>query len=76
MEAKRHQNNIIWSKKVKTDRRTYFFDIKTDSKGNNFISISESRKTPSGPKKQMIVIYPENLEEFYKAFLEVKNNFK
>ncbi|MEO0202176.1 MAG: DUF3276 family protein [candidate division WOR-3 bacterium] len=76
MEARKWQNNIVWSKKVRTSRRTYFFDIKTDSKGNSFISISESRKTPSGLKRQMIVIYPENIEEFYEAFLEVKSNLK
>lgn len=74
MELKKHQNNIVWSKRVKAGKRTYFFDIKRDSKGQNFVSISESRKTSEGLKKQMIVIYPEDLEKFYEVFREVKNN--
>ncbi len=74
MELKKQQGNIIWSKRVRAGKRTYFFDIKKDSKGQNFISISESRKTTNGQKRQMIVIYPEDLEKFYEVFREVKNN--
>ncbi len=74
MDLKKQQSNVIWSKRVRAGKRTYFFDIKKDSKGQSFISISESRKTRGGLKKQMIVIYPEDLEKFYEVFREVKNN--
>ena len=54
----------------------YFFDIREDSKGQNFICISESRKAKEGFLKQTIVIYPEDIEKFSKAFEEVKNSLK
>ncbi|MCS7245251.1 MAG: PUR family DNA/RNA-binding protein [candidate division WOR-3 bacterium] len=70
------QNNIVYTKKIKAGRRTYFFDIKVDGKGQNYISISESRKTENGFKKQMIVIYPEDIEKFFLTFKEVKDSLK
>jgi len=76
MEHPNKQNNVLMSKRIRAGRRTYFFDIKKDSKGQSFITISESRKTNEGYKKQMIVIYPEDLEKFYEAFKEVKDSLK
>ena len=76
MEVRKHQSNIIYSKRVKAGKRMYFFDIREDSKGQNFICISESRKAKEGFVKQTIVIYPEDIEKFSKAFEEVKNSLK
>jgi hypothetical protein len=76
MDLRKHQSNIVYSKRIKAGKRVYFFDIREDSKGQNFICISESRKTDRGFIKQTIVIYPEDIEKFYKAFEEVKNSLK
>ncbi|MFZ8847181.1 MAG: DUF3276 family protein [Candidatus Hydrothermia bacterium] len=76
MDLRKHQSNIVYSKRIKAGKRVYFFDIRQGSKGQNFICISESRKTDRGFIKQRIVIYPEDIEKFYKAFEEVKNSLK
>lgn len=72
----KQNNNIVYTKKIKAGRRTYFFDIKVDVKGQNYISISESRKTENGFKKQTIVIYPEDIEKFFLILKEVKDSLK
>jgi len=74
MDLRKHQSNIVYSKRIKAGKRVY--DIREDSKGQNFICISESRKTDRGFIKQTIVIYPEDIEKFHKAFEEVKNSLK
>jgi hypothetical protein len=76
MDLRKHQSNIVYSKRIKAGKRVYFFDIRQDSKGQNFVCISESRKTDRGLIKRTIVIYPEDIEKFYKAFEEVKNSLK
>ncbi len=68
-------NNVKYSVKVRAGRRTYFFDIKENRKGENYIVISESRKTENGIRKQMIMVFPEDVDKFYKALEEVRKNF-
>lgn len=40
----REENNDIYSKIVRTRRRTYFFDVKTTKENDYYLVITESRK--------------------------------
>lgn len=36
MDLRKHQNNIVYSKRIKAGKRVYFFDIREDSKGQRY----------------------------------------
>jgi hypothetical protein len=36
MDLRKHQSNIVYSKRIKAGKRVYFFDIREDSKGQRY----------------------------------------
>ncbi|MDY0371202.1 MAG: DUF3276 family protein [Sphaerochaetaceae bacterium] len=61
----------VFSTKLLTKDRTYFFNVKENVYGDLFLNIVESKGTEGGEGKfirQSILIYQEDLGEFIKEF--------
>jgi Protein of unknown function (DUF3276) len=60
----------IFSEKVKAgNKRTYFFDVKSNKKNDYYVTITESRKRYDdvGYDRSKIFIYKEDFNKFIKA---------
>ncbi|MFA5569878.1 MAG: DUF3276 family protein [Sphaerochaetaceae bacterium] len=61
----------VFSTKLVTKDRTYFFNVKENVYGDMFLNIVESKGVEGGSGKfirQSILIYPEDLGEFVREF--------
>ncbi len=59
----------IFSTKLNTDKRTYFFNIKENRFGDLFLNLVESKKNSSeGFERQSIVVFEEDLQNFVTEF--------
>ncbi|QFI14209.1 DUF3276 family protein [Borrelia sp. CA_690] len=56
----------VYSEKLFTEsERTYFFNVKENRKGDYFLNIVESKRSPSGDfERHSIFVYEENIGEF------------
>ena len=67
----------VFSKAVRAGKRTYFFDVKSTKGGENFITITESKKkfnTQQGKfyfEKHKVFLYKEDFDKFSEGFQEV-----
>ena len=56
----------VFSSKVLTEKRTYFFNIKENRKGDLFMNIVESKKHgEDGFERHSIIVYEEDIEAFF-----------
>ncbi|MFZ4456258.1 MAG: DUF3276 family protein [Bacteroidales bacterium] len=70
---------IIFSKSVKSGKRIYYLDVKRNRKNDFFIAITESKKvvTNSGEmpqvtfEKHKLFLYKEDMENFQNGLFEV-----
>jgi hypothetical protein len=61
-------NIDIHNEKVCTGQRTYFFDIKKNSKGDYYLKIAESKKIDKGDyEKHQVMILGKDVERFVAA---------
>lgn len=66
------EREILFSRSIKAGKRIYYVDVKQNSHGDMYLSITESKKTVSGDpempqfsfEKHKIFIYPEDFEKF------------
>ena len=67
----------IFSSRVRAGSRTYYFDIKKNSKEDNYLVISESKKTREESEKQRhrIMVFEEDIEKFSNSFFQVVSYF-
>ena len=67
----------VYSRAIRAGKRTYFFDVKATKNGQNFITITESKKkfnTEQGKfffEKHKIFLYKEDFEKFSEGFHDV-----
>lgn len=68
--------DFVFSESVKAGKRIYYFDVKQSSTGENFVSITESKKvvdggTPDAPhftfEKHKVFLYKEDYRKFMNA---------
>jgi hypothetical protein len=75
----RREQEIVFSRSVKAGKRIYYLDLKKSSKGETYLSITESKKTIQGEgddakilfEKHKIFLYQEDLDKFIDALKEV-----
>lgn len=71
----------LFSKKVKAGRRTYYFDVKENVNSDKYLIISETKAVDFGKQDRFrIMVFPEDIDNFQEAFMEVvefikSNNF-
>lgn len=70
---KRGSRDELFSKAVKTGKRTYFFDVKATRNGEKYITITESKRRFSEEQdrffyeKHKLFLYKEDFEKFLTA---------
>ena len=74
MDDKKPQEEI-YSKTVRSGKRTYFFDVRATRNDDYYLTITESKKFfnedgTSHYKKHKIFLYKEDFEKFQDAFTE------
>ena len=85
MEDKNNQNEI-YSTRVKAGKRTYFFDVRATRGGDNYLTITESKKKFKDDseddfyfEKHKLFLYKEDFEKFSDALQhtldQIKNGF-
>ncbi len=64
------QRGEVFSTRMVTSDRTYFFNVKENYKGDLYLNIVESKGTENEGKfiRQSIIVYPEDLGEFIHNF--------
>ena len=59
------QHNEIYSRRLRAGSRTYFFDVKVNSRNDKYLVITESRKTGANLfQHDRIMVFEENLPNF------------
>lgn len=62
---------------VSAGTRVYYFDTNVDTKGQQYLSISEipTDHSPGKKKRQRIFVHGENIQRFIDALNEIASNF-
>jgi len=67
----------VFSSKVLTEKRTYFFNVKENRKGDLFMNIVESKKHGEDSfERHSIIVYQEDIEDFYKEMSKAVDYIK
>jgi hypothetical protein len=75
-ENNEHKNEEHFSKVVRAGKRTYFFDVKSTRKGEQYLTITESKRKFNNEQgkffyeKFKIFLYKEDFEKFTDAMEE------
>jgi len=56
--------NEIFSEKVVTSRRTYFFDVKETKEGSKYLVIGELTQVGSELERHRVMVFEESLDSF------------
>jgi len=65
----------IYTDKINTGRRTYFFDIKKSEQDGMYLSISESKKIGDVFEHHRIMVFEENINDFAEVFQKIVTKF-
>lgn len=68
----------LYSRCVKARKRFYYIDAKRDSKGNDYLVITESNSAEEGSAmtRHKVFLYREDFAKFTEAFLDVLKSFE
>ncbi len=72
-KGKQYNNEELFSKAVRAGKRTYFFDVKATRAGENYLTITESKKRfdqQTGKffyEKHKLFLYQEDFDKFETA---------
>ncbi|MBQ7443262.1 MAG: DUF3276 family protein [Bacteroidaceae bacterium] len=72
------EKEILFSRSIRAGKRIYYIDVKQTSKGELFLSLTESKKIVTGEsdmpqvnfEKHKIFLYPEDFEKFTTGLAE------
>lgn len=76
----RSNNHPVYTKKLQTNHRTYYFDVRKTRNGQKYVTITEVRKKFNNRDgrtyidKSKIFLYGENFEDFSSSLSEVLNH--
>jgi hypothetical protein len=71
--------NHVYSRVIKNDNRTYFLDVRLTKRGQQYITITESKKKfdhSNGKmyfEKHKVFLYDEDFEQFQEALRDVSS---
>ncbi len=66
----------IYSEKFLAGGRTYFFDIKANSKGDYYIAISESKKTATGFERHRVIVFEDHADNFLNCVISLTSKLR
>ena len=72
------ERDILFSKSIKAGKRLYYVDVNQSSKGDMYLSLTESKRIVSGDpempqfsyEKHKLFVYPEDFEKFTGALAD------
>ncbi|MCR4994269.1 MAG: PUR family DNA/RNA-binding protein [Bacteroidales bacterium] len=72
------EKDILFSKAIKAGKRIYYVDVKQSSRGDMYLSLTESKRIVSGDaempqysyEKHKVFVYPEDFEKFTGALAD------
>ena len=77
MRERTADSDILFSRSIKAGKRVYYVDVKCDRHGENYLSITESKRIKDGTEeerpvfeKHKIFLYREDMDRFVQAFQE------
>lgn len=76
-EGIQERREDVYSRAIRAGKRTYFFDVKTTKGGENFITITESKKKFNADQgkfyfeKHKVFLYKEDFDKFSEGFHDV-----
>ncbi len=75
---KGNNSKELVSRCIKAGSRVYFIDAKQDSRGHNYIVISENRSNLKTGERERhrLFLYEEDFDKFADAFMEVLDSVK
>lgn len=76
----RDDQEMIYSKKIRAGKRTYFFDVRSTRSNDYYLTITESRRFQKGGdfvfEKSKLFVYKEDLDKVAEALQEAVNHIK
>ncbi|AFG37283.1 DUF3276 family protein [Spirochaeta africana] len=68
----------LFSSKAVSEKRTFFFNVKENRRGDMFLNIVESKRIEGAAEvdRHQIVVYQEELDDFYSALSEAVEHVK
>jgi len=76
-EGTQERREDVYSRAIRAGKRTYFFDVKATKGGENFITITESKKKFNADQgkfyfeKHKVFLYKEDFDKFSEGFHDV-----
>lgn len=71
------EKKALYSERLKAKDRNYFLDLRTSSKGTNYITLTQSKKNEEGGyQNERIAIFQENIEAFGEAVHRLVQNYQ
>jgi len=71
--------DALFSKTLKTNDRTYFFDVKEAKNKSKYLTIAETKAAKDGEKKftrSSVMVFDNQIEKFQEALQEALGEFK
>ena len=66
-----------WKVTAESERRSYFFNVKENRKGDRFLTIVESTKQPTGEwERHQLFVYEEDIAEFLRGLERASEHLK
>lgn len=75
MEAATHAPSL-YSQSVKTQGKTYFFDVKAAKNGNKYLTITESRLRDGQKFRSTLTVFADHLPEFSQTVSQMLEKVK
>ncbi|UBM60246.1 PUR family DNA/RNA-binding protein [Marinilongibacter aquaticus] len=76
----REEKEMIFSKRVRAGKRTYFFDVRTTRSNDYYMTVTESRRQQRDGdfvyEKSKLFIYKEDFNKFVEALQETVDHIK
>ncbi|THB66145.1 MAG: DUF3276 family protein, partial [Spirochaetaceae bacterium] len=72
------QRGELFSSRAQSEKRMFFFNVKENRRGDVFLNIVESKRAEGAPEsdRHQIVVYQEELDDFYSALTEAVEHIR
>jgi hypothetical protein len=78
--VQKEERDMIYSKRVRAGKRTYFFDVRATKANDYFLTVTESRRQQRDGdfyfEKSKMFVYKEDFNKFIDALQETVNHIK
>jgi len=78
--VEREDQEMIYSKKIRAGKRTYFFDVRSTRSNDYYLTITESRRFQKDGdfvfEKSKLFVYKEDLDKVAEALQDAVNHIK